>query len=312
MYVLELAVAVVVLDTLNRLGRCLEAVARGVQKICHRPLTGLMAHLLQRRSKLAGRLERPTQRRHRIIPRIRLHQVIEIQQQRRVHVLETGTATDRYRLRLKALDAERQRLMQAHYADAVPLDLLKAEQQRIGDEMVYLQGALVVSEATSEQLERTIREAVARARNCHGAYTEAGPRVRRLINQAFFRKVWVKEDGVVAWELNEPFATLLRAHKVPEPIVVGTYETSEVERESATWGYSSDPTTLMAWWRSLILVAGCTTHVRPASSRRGSQATLTVWTTSPGSDGRGVSSALGAKIRAGGSWPTGATSAPAA
>ena len=73
------------------------------------------------------------------------------------------------------------------------------------------------------------QQAVARARNCHGAYGEAGPRVRRLMSQAFFKKVWVKEEGVVAWEFNEPFATLLRAHRVPEPVVVETCESSEVD-----------------------------------------------------------------------------------
>jgi site-specific DNA recombinase len=144
---------------------------------------------------------------------------------------DTAQLYDRYRLRLKSLDAERQRLMQAHYAEAVPLDLLKSEQQRITDEMVYLQSALAASTATGDQLEATVRQATALARNCYGSYLQAGPRERRLMNQAFFKKVWVKEDGVVAWEFNEPFATLLRAHKVPEPVVVEEYETDELDDE---------------------------------------------------------------------------------
>ena len=144
---------------------------------------------------------------------------------------DTTQLFDRYRLRLKALDAERQRLMQAHYAEAVPLDLLKSEQQRITDEMTYLKSALAASRATSDQLEATVREATTRARNCSGAYKESGPRGRRLMNQAFWKQVWVTEDGVVAWEFNEPFATLLRAHKVPEPILVEEYEPSEVDNQ---------------------------------------------------------------------------------
>ena len=34
--------------------------------------------------------------------------------------------------------------------------------------------------------------------------------------RAYRKKVWVTEDGVVGWEYNEPFATLLRAHGAPE------------------------------------------------------------------------------------------------
>ncbi len=43
---------------------------------------------------------------------------------------------------------------------------------------------------------------------CHAAYLAATPRVRRLMNQAFFKRVLVTEEGVVGWEYNEPFATL--------------------------------------------------------------------------------------------------------
>ena len=40
--------------------------------------------------------------------------------------------------------------------------------------MAYLEGALVISQASAERLERTVREATARARNCCGAYTSVG------------------------------------------------------------------------------------------------------------------------------------------
>ena len=70
--VLELAVAVRVLGTLYGLGGRLEAVAHGMQQVRHRPLSYLMAHILQGSGQLASRLERPAQRRHRIAPRIGL------------------------------------------------------------------------------------------------------------------------------------------------------------------------------------------------------------------------------------------------
>ncbi len=33
-------------------------------------------------------------------------------------------------------------------------------------------------------------------------------------------------DGVTGWEYNEPFATLMRAHRAPEPRLVVEYQTS--------------------------------------------------------------------------------------
>ena len=44
------------------------------------------------------------------------------------------------------------------------------------------------------------------------------------MNQAFFKKIWVTEDGVVGWEYNQPFAVLMGAHQAPEPILVVEYQ----------------------------------------------------------------------------------------
>ena len=54
---------------------------------------------------------------------------------------------------LKVLDGQRHKLMQAHYAGAVPVDVLKSEQERIGSEMTSLQAAVKVTIATAEQIQ---------------------------------------------------------------------------------------------------------------------------------------------------------------
>jgi hypothetical protein len=43
------------------------------------------------------------------------------------------------------------------------------------------------------------------------------PRDRRLMNQAFFKAIWVTEDGVVGWEYNRPFAASVHADGAREP-----------------------------------------------------------------------------------------------
>jgi site-specific DNA recombinase len=136
---------------------------------------------------------------------------------------ETAHQLDHYRNRLKSLEAERQKLLQAHYADAIPLALLKTEQDRISDEVSFIESQLEGTTASSARLKTTANRAVARARNCHAAYLEAGPRERRIMNRAFFEAIWVTEEGVVGWEYNEPFATLLRAHRASEPRLLIRY-----------------------------------------------------------------------------------------
>jgi hypothetical protein len=51
--------------------------------------------------------------------------------------------------------------------------------------------------------------APAEGRQVQLAYRLAGPRLRRLINEAFFEKLLLDDDGTVRAELAEPFASLL-------------------------------------------------------------------------------------------------------
>ncbi len=54
------------------------------------------------------------------------------------------------------------------------------------------------------------------------------------MNQALFKRVLVKETGVVAWEYNEPFATLMKAHGAiqAEPV---KKKQGQHQRRSATY-----------------------------------------------------------------------------
>src|SRR5699024_3101561 len=54
-----------------------------------------------------------------------------VQQERNAHVLERDD-----------LQAERSKLLQAHYAGAVPLDLLKSEQDRLGRRIAFLEAQI--------------------------------------------------------------------------------------------------------------------------------------------------------------------------
>ena len=122
---------------------------------------------------------------------------------------------------------ERTRLLQAHYAGAVPLDLLKSEQDRIARQLGAIEERLSAANVAIDDVEANLQRALDYATNCYRGYLAAGPHVRRLFNQAFFEKIYVEDDDVRV-ALHEPFKTLT------DPA------TPSYVREEATASYKPD------------------------------------------------------------------------
>ena len=117
---------------------------------------------------------------------------------------------DRASRRLANLTNQRKAVLQAHYAEALPLDLLKEEMDRLTREMIETERLIHDAAKTVDQLDATLQQALTVASRCHEYYQTAPPHVRRQINQGFFTKLLIGQDGSVAHgELTEPFATLL-------------------------------------------------------------------------------------------------------
>lgn len=111
--------------------------------------------------------------------------------------------------RLKKVEAEQKKLLDAHYADAIPLDLLKSEQARLTAEIANAKGRLAEIEADFQKAETNLKKALTRAGDCEAAYREANGRLRRQFNLAFFKRLLIWDDGTIKGEFNEPFETLL-------------------------------------------------------------------------------------------------------
>jgi site-specific DNA recombinase len=111
--------------------------------------------------------------------------------------------------RLVGLFAERKKLLDAHYADAVPLDLLKSEQERLTREIESAEGRLAEVEDDFKKAETNLQRALTRAGDCAAAYREASGPLRRQFNLAFFKRLLIDDEYTVTGELAEPFDTLL-------------------------------------------------------------------------------------------------------
>ncbi len=112
------------------------------------------------------------------------------------------------------LTAQRQKLLDAHYAGAIPLDLLKTEQDRIASQLTRIQQSLEEANANYEQARATLAETLDLTRDCYTAYLNANESTRRLFNQAFFSRIYIDEDDetrerTVRVDYNQPFDDLL-------------------------------------------------------------------------------------------------------
>ena len=122
---------------------------------------------------------------------------------------EAEAAEKTLTLRIQRLTNERQKLLQLHYADAIPLELFKQEQERITRGMNKARGQLADLSLEFETIEKNLTRALELARDCHAAYEAADENTRRLFNQAFFERLTVHDDGEVTHELAQPFKILL-------------------------------------------------------------------------------------------------------
>ncbi len=145
-----------------------------------------------------------------VLPAARVAEVIQAVEDFLSHHQVDGEIEQRQQTaRIEQLNAERLKLLQAHYADAIPLDLLRTEQERISREMTNAQQRLDATSLTFAMVQANLQAVIALAQNCHTAYQVAGPRDRRTLNQAFFEKIYLDDQGIVTSDLAQPFAALL-------------------------------------------------------------------------------------------------------
>lgn len=109
---------------------------------------------------------------------------------------------------LARLAEERGKLLQAFYANAIPLELLETEQDRIGVAEQAAKAELNVAEGDLEGREDVLHRAIRLAGNCHAAYLEARPSVRRRFNGAVLEAVYIKDRQIGRAEFSEVFAPL--------------------------------------------------------------------------------------------------------
>ncbi|MGH9109872.1 MAG: hypothetical protein ACRDY3_10505, partial [Acidimicrobiales bacterium] len=121
------------------------------------------------------------------------------------------------------LESERYKLMEAYYANAIDVTMLRREQERIGAELRSVESRQGVLDGSFEEWQDVMNLALRFSTRCATAYHRAGDRTRRLLNAAVLDEVHVRDGHVVeaAYKDKEPFDLLFSSPKFEYGDVVG-------------------------------------------------------------------------------------------
>jgi hypothetical protein len=118
-------------------------------------------------------------------------------------------------------EAERYKLMDAYYANAIDVTVLRREQERIGAELRAIESRQAVLDASLDDWQEVMDLALKFSTRCATAYRRAGDRTRRLFNTAILDEVHVRDGHVVEAAYKEPFDLLFCVPKFEYDDVVG-------------------------------------------------------------------------------------------
>ena len=106
------------------------------------------------------------------------------------------------------LEAESEKLIQAHFADAIDLSSLKRHQDRIRTALADIDRRLAEHDQHYAGARAFLHDSLRLLTDAHRMYVGSGDAARRLANQAFFTRFTITEDEQVRATLAEPFATI--------------------------------------------------------------------------------------------------------
>ena len=110
--------------------------------------------------------------------------------------------------KLAKADRERRKVLEAYYAGAIDVAVLKAEQARIGADARAAEERLAVVDAHLDEWRGVLETAMRFATNCAAAYARAAAPTRRRFNRAVFRRIEVRGGRVAEYSFNAPFDVL--------------------------------------------------------------------------------------------------------
>ena len=107
------------------------------------------------------------------------------------------------------LEAESDKLLAAHFADAIDLPTLKRHQDRIRAGLADVEQRLAQHDEQHTGGRAFLHDSLRLLTDAHRAYAHSDDGSRRLANQAFYTRLEITEDEQLRPRLAEPFATIV-------------------------------------------------------------------------------------------------------
>ena len=167
------------------------------------------------------------------------------------------------------LERQRKKLLEAHYNDAIPLDLLKSEQQKIAKQLATIDHQTKAYDYTFTTIIERLDDAIELITDCGMTYRLANDKMKKLMNQAIFERLLIGSDGKVTAEFAEPFTMLVEPIK-DEVAKYNTAENAEAREQMLTSFLSTIPNRLLNFfgkgWSKNFLVDQ--TGIEPVSKNQ--------------------------------------------
>lgn len=139
--------------------------------------------------------------------------------------------------RRERVEGDRRKLLDAYYANAIDVAMLRGEQDRLGADLRTIDERLATLDANLEDWQDVIGTALRFATRCARSYQRADDRTRKLFNSSVLESVRVRDGHVVEAAYREPFDLLFAVPRFQYGDVV---EVSGLE----------PPTSTLRTWRS--------------------------------------------------------------
>lgn len=113
------------------------------------------------------------------------------------------------------LEAEQVKLLQAHYAGAIPIALLKTEQDRIRASLQAITGRLDTLEMTYDKAKVGLDAILGLLTDIGDVYAKAEPSERRMLNRALFDRITIDDEDDATLQPTEAIQTILATNPRP-------------------------------------------------------------------------------------------------
>ena len=115
---------------------------------------------------------------------------------------------DSLRREKERLEHRQEKLLEAHFNDAIPLSLMKREQQAISKQLAAVEHEIKARSTTFTEIKANLSLAFDLIEDCGRTYSQANDGIKRLMLQAIFEKIWINAEGEVSSDFSKIYKNI--------------------------------------------------------------------------------------------------------